>query len=81
MTRSADTRRELDHRTGDGLAVTLPWDAATDRAVVAVIDAKHDDAFEIEVRAGERALDVFRHPYAYAASRAPDRTERRLAAA
>ena len=25
------------------------------------------EAFQIEVRAGERALDVFHHPYAYAA--------------
>ena len=34
---------------------------------MAVTDVKSAEAFQIEVRAGERALDVFHHPYAYAA--------------
>jgi hypothetical protein len=71
MTLSAETRRELDHRSNDGLHVTLFWDTTTDAAVVEVYDAKHDAVFEIAVRSGESALDVFHHPYAYAASRAP----------
>jgi hypothetical protein len=69
MTTTADTRRELDHRSFDAISVTLAWDTVTDRAVVTVADARTDDAFEIEVRSDERALDVFRHPYAYAAHR------------
>jgi hypothetical protein len=36
---------------------------------VALHDAKTGDGFEVEVRAGERALDVFHHPFAYAAFR------------
>jgi hypothetical protein len=35
--------------------------------LVAVNDTKTGDAFELPVRDGDRALDVFRHPYAYAA--------------
>ena len=72
MTSAAETRRELDHRFGDGLSVTLLWDTVADRAVVTVADARNDDAFEIEVRSDERALDVFRHPYAYAAHRSSE---------
>ena len=36
---------------------------------VAVNDSKTGDSFSLEVHEGERALDVFHHPYAYAASR------------
>jgi len=32
-------------------------------------DGRTGDAFSVEVRDGERALDVFHHPYAYAATR------------
>jgi hypothetical protein len=34
---------------------------------VAVTDTKTGEAFELPVREGERALEVFYHPYAYAA--------------
>jgi hypothetical protein len=34
---------------------------------VAVTDTKSGEAFELPLRDGERALDVFHHPYAYAA--------------
>ena len=37
--------------------------------VQAVTDAKTDDAFEVLVAPGERAMDVFHHPYAYRAVR------------
>ena len=63
----ATTLRELDHRTNDGIDVRLLWDPAADRALVQVTDAKADVEFEVTVRPGERALDVFHHPYAYAA--------------
>lgn len=45
---------------------------------VAVTDTKTGDAFELPVREGERALDVFHHPYAYAA--APQRRRVPIAA-
>jgi hypothetical protein len=59
---------ELDHRSNDGLDVTLLWEAETNRVTVNVFDAKSGDDFTIEVDPTE-ALDAFHHPYAYAASR------------
>ena len=63
------TVHELDYRANDGIYVTMSWDAATDRVTVTVADAKTDDAFEVLVAPGERAMDVFHHPYAYRAVR------------
>jgi hypothetical protein len=62
-----DQYRELDHRTNDGIDVWLLWNHPADEVVVAVFDAKSGEAFEIPVRDRERALDVFHHPFAYAA--------------
>ena len=61
--------RELDSRTVDGIEVRLLWSEHDGRVLVAVSDSKTGDSFSIEVRDGERAMDVFHHPYAYAASR------------
>jgi hypothetical protein len=70
MTSTTDTLyRELDHRTSDGIDVRLLWRPLDDTVHVAVADAKSGDAFTIEVREGERAMDVFQHPFAYAAAR------------
>ena len=63
------TTHELAYRANDGIYVTMFWDAATDRVTVAVTDAKTEDAFEVVVAPGERALDVFHHPFAYRAVR------------
>ena len=59
--------RELDFLSSDGLDVALLWDPETDRLSVAVFDHKSGDDFELEVSSDE-AMDVFHHPYAYAAS-------------
>lgn len=59
--------RELDSRVSDAIDVRLPWHPTDERLTVAVADAKTGDAFELPVHEGERALEVFRHPYAYAA--------------
>jgi hypothetical protein len=61
--------RELDHRRFDGIDVWLRWMPAEDRVFVAVNDDRTGEAFEVEVLEGERALDVFHHPFAYAALR------------
>ncbi len=61
--------RELDHRSTDGLEVTLQWHAGTNDVSVAVLDTKSGEEFELVVGDGEDALDVFDHPYAYAAHR------------
>ena len=62
--------RELDSRTSDGIHVRLLWHPDDARVSVAVHDTKTGDAFELPVPDGSRALDVFHHPYAYAAVRA-----------
>ena len=67
-----DALRELDHRHSDRIDVRLLWRESDDTVLVAVADEKTGDRFTIEVRDGERALDVFHHPYAYAAWRGID---------
>jgi hypothetical protein len=59
--------RELDRRTGDGIEVRLLWCQNDGHVTVAVTDTKTGEAFELPVREGEHALEVFDHPYAYAA--------------
>jgi hypothetical protein len=59
--------RELTSRSANGVHVRLLWAEPEGRCSVAVTDVKSAEIFQIEVRAGERALDVFHHPYAYAA--------------
>ena len=66
-THTTHLTRELDSRRSDGIDVRLLWCEQDGRVLVAVRDAKTGDAFAVEVREGERALDVFAHPYAYAA--------------
>jgi len=65
----APAPRELAHRRTDGIDVLLLWHPDTDRVTVRVDDAKAGERFELEVRAGERALEVFHHPFAYRAVR------------
>jgi hypothetical protein len=60
---------ELDSRLTDGIHVRLLWGKQDDRVVVAVDDARTGARFDVEVRRHERALDVFHHPFAYAAWR------------
>ena len=59
--------RELTSRRANGVHVRLLWAEPEGRCSVAVTDIATAEAFQIEVRAGELALDVFHHPYAYAA--------------
>jgi hypothetical protein len=57
---------ELDHRSNDGIDVSLLWNRAGGELVVLLTDAKSDEVLELDA-APDRALDVFNHPYAYAA--------------
>ncbi len=66
MTSPHDTI-ELESRTTDGIEVRLLWHPAEDRVTVTAFDARTGESFEIAVGGHERALDVFHHPYAYAA--------------
>jgi hypothetical protein len=64
---TSDLPSELDHRSNDRIDVWLLWCERDNRVLVAVADEKTGERFEIELREGEQALDVFNHPYAYAA--------------
>ena len=58
---------EIAFRANDGIEVALLWAPSDDRVVVAVVDTKANDAFEVPVEK-HRALHAFIHPFAYAAS-------------
>jgi hypothetical protein len=57
---------ELAQRENDGIAVTLVWHSGTDRLTVKVRDQRNGDSFDLAAHA-RNALDVFNHPFAYAA--------------
>jgi hypothetical protein len=59
-------RRELAHRSGDGLEVSLLWDPRDDWLSVRVLDTRSGDSFEVPV-GDARPLDVFDHPFAFLA--------------
>jgi hypothetical protein len=61
--------RELAHRVSNGVEVALLWHPTTERVSVTVLDTHTGLSFELVLEAGDRALDVFEHPYAYAAHR------------
>jgi hypothetical protein len=67
-----DGTTDLDFRAADGIEVTLLWAKAAGRVWVAVRNHASGEEFEVEVRDTDRPLDVFRHPYAYAAARTPE---------
>jgi len=62
-----DAATELDHRSSDGVDVTLWWLPASGSLLVAVRNERTGDAFTLDAPA-DRATDVFAHPYAYAAA-------------
>ncbi|MGZ4313303.1 MAG: hypothetical protein ACXVR1_14475 [Solirubrobacteraceae bacterium] len=59
--------QELASRTCDGLHVRLLWSAVEREAWVSVIDTKRDESVCVAVGPTESPLDVFHHPFAYAA--------------
>src|SRR6185312_4771735 len=59
--------RELAHRVTDGLEVVLSWHQVTNELIVSVADERTGAHYEVAA-APNKALDVFNHPYAYAAS-------------
>jgi hypothetical protein len=61
------TFRELDRRLHDRVHVRLLWRAHDDRVIVVVADEKSGEHFSVDVRDDESAVDVFQHPFAYAA--------------
>jgi hypothetical protein len=59
--------QELATRTVDGLHVRLLWSAVERRAWVSVIDVTRDQTVSVPVGEHQNALEVFHHPFAYAA--------------
>jgi hypothetical protein len=57
---------ELAHRRNHGIEVSLLWSKAKAELTVTVTDERTGEAFELRAHP-ENALDVFNHPYAYAA--------------
>ena len=64
-----DAMRELHSRVNDGIHVRLLWDEKDGGLAVAVKDSRTGETFAVPVGAGDRALHVFNHPFAYAAQR------------
>ena len=67
MSTTSKTRRELAHRVSNGIEVWLYWERVGDTLTLEVYDAKCEEYFEVEVPR-HRALDAFRHPFAYRAA-------------
>jgi hypothetical protein len=59
-------QKELAYRENDGVAVALLWHSTTDSLTVSVVDLRNEDGFQLRVDPAD-ALEVFNHPYAYAA--------------
>jgi hypothetical protein len=59
---------ELASRTSGGIEVTLLWNRRSDELRVCVTDSHAGTYFEVHAE-HDKALDVFHHPYAYAAAR------------
>jgi hypothetical protein len=70
MTATGKRTRELAERTTSGTTVRLYWLEGTRELWVEVSEPEFDVTIVIPAEP-ERALDAFRHPYAYAA-RAPN---------
>lgn len=64
-----DAPEVLAERSGAGVTVSLLWRRGGGRSSVRVDDARTGESFELGVAPGDDPLDVFHHPYAYAAFR------------
>jgi hypothetical protein len=60
---------ELSSRSANGIDVALLWRQRDDTAVVIVVDHRTGEELALDVHDGDNALDIFHHPYAYAATR------------
>ena len=63
-------RRELDHRTGSDIDVTLFWHADNSLTLL-LVEVPTGVVFEFGIEPGD-ALDAFNHPYAYLPTLATD---------
>ena len=61
---TTNSLRELDHRSGDGIDVSLLWNPVTDCVSIQVVDTRSGEILEFPVAADD-ALTAFHHPYAF----------------
>ena len=59
-------RRELAHRSTDGIDVTLLWWPVDDSVSVRVLDCTSGRSYEIPARR-DQAMNAFHHPFVYSA--------------
>jgi hypothetical protein len=65
------TFTELAQRAGDGIVVSLMWSRADNVLRVSIANTQTGEEFELDAPP-ENALDVYYHPFAYAAYRGLD---------
>ena len=68
-TTATQPAKELAFREADGLEVALLWHQHEGFVSVTVDDSKTGEVFELVLAEDDDALDVFHHPFAYAARR------------
>jgi hypothetical protein len=71
--------RELAHRTGTGIEVSLLWRRSDNNLTLQLTEVENSVVFELSI-APEDALDAFYHPYAYLPRHAVDPWQELLAA-
>jgi hypothetical protein len=75
MTTATTTQSsQLAHRSTDGIEVSLFLSKPSNQVTIELVDNRIDERLEFEV-AHNKALDAFRHPYAYAPAQALDLVE------
>jgi hypothetical protein len=77
--RSKPLVRELAHRTGTGIEVSLLWRRVDDSIALRLVEVATGVEFELRIPP-EDALDAFYHPYAYLPVHAVDPWQESLAA-
>jgi hypothetical protein len=82
-TKTTSTRRaavrELAHRTGTGIEVSLLWQRSDNSLRLQLTEVETGVVFELSI-APEDALDAFYHPYAYLPRHTVDPWQELLAA-
>ena len=63
---------ELSSRSANGIDVALLWQQSDNTAVVVAADQRSGENLVLDVHEDDNALDIFNHPYAYAAHRRND---------
>jgi hypothetical protein len=71
--------RELAHRTGTGIEVSLLWRRSDGSVRLQLVEVDTGVVFELGI-APEAALDAFHHPYAYLPAYPVDPWQESLAA-